>query len=88
MASFRCRFSGLRPRLLMLGLLPAVFAGLLAAGGAFWAVKNDHEAQMNQALTRAVGLAERDLQGAAQQMSGYAAGFAQRARCDCCIGRW
>ncbi|MGI9126867.1 MAG: methyl-accepting chemotaxis protein [Roseomonas sp.] len=78
MAEIAHRFSGLRPRLLMLGLLPAIFAGLLAATGAFWAVKNDHEAQMQQALTRAVGLAERDLQDAAQQMSGYAAGFAQR----------
>jgi methyl-accepting chemotaxis protein len=78
MASFNSRFSGLRPRLLMLGLLPAVFAGLLAAGGAFWAVKNDHEAQMRQALTRAVGLAERDLQDSAQRMAGYAAGFTQR----------
>ena len=72
------RLSGLRPRLLMLGLLPAVFAALLAAAGAFWAVRNDHQAQMDQALTRAVGLAERDLQDAAQRMAGYAAGFAQR----------
>ncbi len=72
------RFSGLRPRLLMLALVPAVFAALLAAFGAFWAVKNDHEAQMEQALTRAVGLAERDLQDAAQRMAGYTASFAQR----------
>ena len=49
MAIIAQRFSGLRPRLLMLGLLPAIFAGLLAATGAFWAVKNDHEAQMQQA---------------------------------------
>jgi methyl-accepting chemotaxis protein len=62
----------------MLGLLPAIFAALLAAAGAFWAVRNDHQAQMDQALTRAVGLAERDLQDAAQRMAGYAAGFAQR----------
>lgn len=72
------RFSGLRPRLLMLDLLPTIFAGLLAATGAFWAVKNDHEAQMQQALTRAIGLAERDLQDAAQRMAGYTASFAQR----------
>ena len=49
MAVVAHRFSGLRPRLLMLGLLPAIFAGLLAATGAFWAVKNDHEAQMRNA---------------------------------------
>lgn len=72
------RFSGLRPRLLMLALLPAIFAGLLSAAGAFWAVKNDHDVQMGEALTRAVGLAERDLHGAAQRMAGYAAGFTQR----------
>ncbi|MFN8891478.1 MAG: cache domain-containing protein, partial [Alphaproteobacteria bacterium] len=62
----------------MLGLLPAIFAGLLAATGAFWAVKNDHQAQMQDALTRAVGLAERDLQNTAQRMAGYTASFAQR----------
>lgn len=72
------RFAGLRPRLLMLALVPAVFAALLAAFGAFWAVKNDHQAQMQQALTRAIGLAERDLQDAAQRMAGYTASFAQR----------
>ncbi len=78
MAVIARRFSGLRPRLLMLGLLPAIFAGLLAATGAFWAVKNDHQAQMQHALTRAIGLAERDLQDAAQRMAGYTAGFARR----------
>jgi len=72
------RFAGLRPRLLMLALVPAIFAALLAAFGAFWAVKNDHQAQMQQALTRAVGLAERDLQDAAQRMAGYTASFAER----------
>ena len=79
MANFARRLSGLRPRLLMLGLLPAVFAGLLAASGAFWAVKGDHDEQMNAALTRAIGLAERDLQAAGQRMGGYAATFTQRA---------
>ena len=72
------RFSGLRPRLLMLALVPAVFAALLAATGAFWAVRNDHDSQMQQALTRAVGLAERDLEAAGQRMAGYSAGFAER----------
>ncbi|MCA3423369.1 MAG: HAMP domain-containing protein [Roseomonas sp.] len=72
------RFAGLRPRLLMLALVPAIFAALLAAFGAFWAVQNDHKAQMQQALTRAIGLAERDLQDAAQRMAGYSASFAQR----------
>ena len=78
MATTARRFSGLRPRLLMLALVPAIFAALLAAFGAFWAVKNDHQAQMQQALTRAIGLAERDLQDAAQRMAGYTASFAQR----------
>jgi methyl-accepting chemotaxis protein len=78
MAIAALRFAGLRPRLLMLALVPAVFAALLAAFGAFWAVKNDHQAQMQQALTRAIGLAERDLQDAAQRMAGYTASFAQR----------
>jgi methyl-accepting chemotaxis protein len=78
MANFTHRFSGLRPRLLMLALLPAIFAALLAAAGAFWAVKNDHDVQMAQTLTRAVGLAERDIQDSAQRMAGYSAGFAQR----------
>lgn len=73
------RFSGLRPRLLLLALVPAVFAALLAATGAFWAVRNDHDTQMDQALTRAVGLAERDLEAAGQRMAGYAATFTQRA---------
>ena len=78
MAVFARRFSGLRPRLLMLALVPAVFAALLAATGAFWAVEKDHETQMQQALTRAVGLAERDLEAAGQRMAGYSAGFAER----------
>ena len=78
MAVFARRFSGLRPRLLMLALVPAVFAALLAAAGAFWAVEKDHETQMQQALTRAVGLAERDLEAAGQRMAGYSAGFAER----------
>ena len=78
MAVLARRFSGLRPRLLMLGLLPAIFVGLLAATGAFWVVKNDHQAQMQQVLTRAVRLAERDLHEAAQRMAGYTASFAQR----------
>ncbi|MCA3322458.1 MAG: HAMP domain-containing protein [Roseomonas sp.] len=79
MAIVARRFSGLRPRLLMLALVPAVFAALLAATGAFWAVRSDHDTQMDQALTRAVGLAERDLEAAGQRMAGYAATFTQRA---------
>ena len=63
MAVVARRFSGLRSRLLMLGLVPAIFAGLLAATGAFWAVKNDHQAQMRQALTRAVGLGHKLIKG-------------------------
>ena len=72
------RFSGLRPRLLMLALLPAIFAALLAAAGAFWAVESDHDDQMNQALTRASSLAERELDNSARRMSGYAATIAAR----------
>ena len=78
MAVVARRFSGLRPRLLMLGLVPAIFAGLLAAAGAFWAVESDHEDQMNQALTRASSLAGRELDNSARRMSGYAANIAAR----------
>jgi methyl-accepting chemotaxis protein len=78
MATTARRFSGLRPRLLMLALVPAVFAALLAAAGAFWAVESDHDDQMNQALTRASSLAERELDNSARRMSGYAATIAAR----------
>jgi methyl-accepting chemotaxis protein len=78
MATTARRFSGLRPRLLMLALLPAIFAALLAAAGAFWAVESDHDDQMNQALTRASSLAERELDNSARRMSGYAATIAAR----------
>jgi methyl-accepting chemotaxis protein len=78
MATIARRFSGLRPRLLMLALLPAIFAALFAAAGAFWAVESDHDDQMNQALTRASSLAERELDNSARRMSGYAATIAAR----------
>jgi len=71
--------------LLVLALLPAIFVALLAAAGAFWAVESDHNDQMNQALTRASSLAERELDNSARRMSGYAATIAARLR-DILVG--
>ena len=80
------RPGGLRPRLLLLALLPALSVAVIAAGGAAWAVRSSHDEQVAQALSRAADRAERELAGTAQRMHGHAAGLAARPELAAAVG--
>ncbi len=71
-------WQGLGPRLVLLALLPAIGAGLLAAVGAGFAVREANRAEAEARTLRAVELAESEIASTARRMQALAAGMAAR----------